>query len=135
MQVAGGRGGGGGFDTLCSALTLVPVRERRLANEPTDTLAHGVGQPAAYTGMVRSAFRPSDDACTFPYLVPANGMNALLFALVRVACAPGYCIYTAPSSVWWSERVRTLYSSSLVYEGQRVEGAHTRMLDIRKPMS
>lgn len=35
---------------------------------------HAVGAPAAYTGMSKSAFRPSDDATTFPFLVPANAM-------------------------------------------------------------
>ena len=41
---------------------------------PLDTLLRGVGSPAAATGMIRSAFRPSDDACTYPFLVPANAM-------------------------------------------------------------
>ncbi len=42
---------------------------------PTDTLTHGGrGAPVAYTGMVWSGFRPSDDACTYGYLVPANMM-------------------------------------------------------------
>lgn len=47
---------------------------QRQASEPTDTLLHGVGHPGAVTGMVRSGFRPSDDATTFPFLVPANAM-------------------------------------------------------------
>ena len=47
---------------------------QRQATEPTDTLLHGVGHPGAFTGMIRSAFRPSDDATTFPFLVPANAM-------------------------------------------------------------
>lgn len=47
---------------------------QREALEPTDTLLHGVGVPGAETGMARSAFRPSDDATTFPFLVPANAM-------------------------------------------------------------
>ena len=41
---------------------------------PLDTLLKGVGHPAARTGMVRSSFRPSDDACTFAFLIPANAM-------------------------------------------------------------
>lgn len=45
---------------------------------PSDTLTHGGrGTPVAYTGMVWSGFRPSDDACTYGYLVPAN-----MFAVV-----------------------------------------------------
>jgi meiotically up-regulated gene 157 (Mug157) protein len=38
-----------------------------------DSLSHeGYGAPVAYTGMVYSAFRPSDDACVYGYLVPSN---------------------------------------------------------------
>jgi meiotically up-regulated gene 157 (Mug157) protein len=44
----------------------------------TDTLIrHGKGSEVAYTGMTWSGFRPSDDACTFGYLVPSN-----MFAVV-----------------------------------------------------
>jgi meiotically up-regulated gene 157 (Mug157) protein len=46
--------------------------------QPTDTLVNeGRGPVCGYTGMVRSAFRPSDDACTYGFLVPAN-----MFAVV-----------------------------------------------------
>ena len=38
-----------------------------------DSLSHeGRGAPTAYTGMIYSAFRPSDDACIYGYLVPSN---------------------------------------------------------------
>jgi meiotically up-regulated gene 157 (Mug157) protein len=40
---------------------------------PHDSLSNkGHGNPVAYTGMIYSAFRPSDDACVYGYLVPAN---------------------------------------------------------------
>lgn len=40
---------------------------------PQDTLSHdGQGAPVTYTGMSWSGFRPSDDACKYGYLVPAN---------------------------------------------------------------
>jgi len=40
---------------------------------PKDTLTHnGKGEPVAYTGMTWSGFRPSDDACKYGYLIPAN---------------------------------------------------------------
>eukprot|EP00047_Mylnosiga_fluctuans_P014463 m.38692 g.38692 ORF g.38692 m.38692 type:complete len:478 (-) comp5521_c0_seq1:62-1495(-) len=42
--------------------------------EPMDTLIHGLGWPGAATGMVRSAFRPSDDATVYPFNIPANAM-------------------------------------------------------------
>lgn len=38
---------------------------------------NGKGNPAEYTGMTWSGFRPSDDACTYGYLVPSN-----MFAVV-----------------------------------------------------
>ncbi|MBQ8209991.1 MAG: glycoside hydrolase family 125 protein [Clostridia bacterium] len=46
---------------------------RRKADGGIDTLDNnGKGPDYAYTGMVRSAFRPSDDRCIYPFLVPAN---------------------------------------------------------------
>lgn len=40
---------------------------------PSDTLPReGKGSKIGYTGMVWSAFRPSDDACTYGYFVPGN---------------------------------------------------------------
>ena len=40
---------------------------------PHDSLSHdGRGAPTACTGMIYSAFRPSDDACVYGYLVPSN---------------------------------------------------------------
>lgn len=45
----------------------------RRNNVSHDSLSHdGLGAPVGYTGMVYSAFRPSDDACTYGYLIPAN---------------------------------------------------------------
>lgn len=40
---------------------------------PSDTLSkEGRGEPCGYTGMTWSGFRPSDDACRYGYLIPAN---------------------------------------------------------------
>ena len=42
-----------------------------------DYLSHGgLGSPVARTGMVWSGFRPSDDACKYGYLIPANAHMA-----------------------------------------------------------
>ena len=49
---------------------------QRSAEQPTDTLNHGVGWPAGYTGMVKSQFRGSDDAVTFPFNIPENAFAA-----------------------------------------------------------
>lgn len=55
-----------------------PYSFERDNSTPLDTLPRdGRGAPTAYTGMVWSGFRPSDDACTYGYLVPAN-----MFAVV-----------------------------------------------------
>lgn len=41
----------------------------------TDTLPlHGHGRPVNPCGMTWSGFRPSDDCCTFGYLIPSNMM-------------------------------------------------------------
>lgn len=46
---------------------------RRTWEDGKDSLDNnGYGADYAYTGMVRSAFRPSDDKCVYPFLVPAN---------------------------------------------------------------
>jgi len=47
---------------------------------PSDTLEReGRGAEVGYTGMTWSGFRPSDDACRYGYLVPAN-----MFAVVAL---------------------------------------------------
>ncbi len=51
---------------------------RREHCPPQDTLSHdGHGAPVGRTGMTWSGFRPSDDACTYGYLVPANMFAAV----------------------------------------------------------
>lgn len=47
--------------------------ERKNDCPPSDTLVNGgKGTPVAYTGLTWSGFRPSDDACKYGYLIPAN---------------------------------------------------------------
>ncbi|KAL1864945.1 hypothetical protein VTK73DRAFT_5591 [Phialemonium thermophilum] len=46
-------------------------------NRGSETLTNnGLGNPTRANGMVRTAFRPSDDACIFQFLTPANMMWA-----------------------------------------------------------
>ncbi|HFU4458633.1 TPA: glycoside hydrolase family 125 protein [Streptococcus suis] len=55
-----------------------PYSFERDTDRLEDTLTHqGKGVPCAYTGMTWSGFRPSDDACIYPYLIPSN-----MFAVV-----------------------------------------------------
>jgi meiotically up-regulated gene 157 (Mug157) protein len=49
-----------------------PYRFQRQAEHPTDSLVNGIGSPARPVGLIASCFRPSDDACTLPFLVPSN---------------------------------------------------------------
>lgn len=45
------------------------------ADRPTETqFLNGRGQAVKHTGMVKSLFRPSDDATVFPFFVPGNAM-------------------------------------------------------------
>ena len=57
-------------------------REQRLLD--TDTLSRdGKGSLTGYTGMTWSGFRPSDDACTYGYLVPSNMFAVLVLGYLE----------------------------------------------------
>ncbi|MEH7179341.1 glycoside hydrolase family 125 protein [Neobacillus vireti] len=66
---------------------LSPYRFERSDCRQSDTLIRdGKGGRVVPTGMTWSAFRPSDDACTYGYLVPAN-----MFAVVVLGYAAEIC--------------------------------------------
>ncbi|PRP77485.1 hypothetical protein PROFUN_14305 [Planoprotostelium fungivorum] len=47
----------------------------RITRSCTETLySEGLTAPAMRCGLIKSAFRPSDDATTFPFLIPSNAM-------------------------------------------------------------
>jgi hypothetical protein len=57
-----------------------PYHFQRSAANPTDTLPlAGYGNPIKPNGLICSGFRPSDDACIYPFFIPAN-----LFAAVTL---------------------------------------------------
>ncbi|WP_369371704.1 glycoside hydrolase family 125 protein [Promicromonospora sp. Populi] len=64
-------------------------RFQRDIDIPTETLARdGRGTAIGRTGMTWSAFRPSDDACTYGYNIPANLFAAqALLAIGEIAAA------------------------------------------------
>ncbi|NYT41473.1 glycoside hydrolase family 125 protein [Sphingomonas sp. R-74633] len=50
-----------------------PYHFQRRADTPTETLMlKGLGSPTRKVGLIHSGFRPSDDACTLPFLIPSN---------------------------------------------------------------
>jgi hypothetical protein len=50
-----------------------PYYFQRESNVSTETLpGNGYGNPVRPVGLIASGFRPSDDACIFPFLVPSN---------------------------------------------------------------
>ena len=55
----------------------------RTSNQPTESTIHGRGSPSKRCGLVKSSFRPSDDACLLPFNIPGNAM--LSVALNRTA--------------------------------------------------
>ena len=50
-----------------------PYRFQRVTASPGDSLPQGgYGNPTRPCGLIHSGFRPSDDACIFPFLIPSN---------------------------------------------------------------
>ena len=60
-----------------------PYRFVRDTDRQEDTLPFdGMGSPVGYTGMTWSGFRPSDDRCTYHYLVPSNQFASVVLGYV-----------------------------------------------------
>ena len=50
-----------------------PYHFQRVDKSPTETLMFaGLGAPTRKVGLIHSGFRPSDDACFYPFLIPSN---------------------------------------------------------------
>ena len=50
-----------------------PYKFMRITEKPTDSMpGFGLGNPIRPTGLIASAFRPSDDATVFMFLIPSN---------------------------------------------------------------
>ena len=68
-----------------------PYHFQRPATNPVDTLpGNGYGAPTRKIGLIHSGFRPSDDACVYPFLVPSNHFAVVsLRQLAEMAQATG----------------------------------------------
>ncbi|HVA97146.1 MAG TPA: glycoside hydrolase family 125 protein [Candidatus Acidoferrales bacterium] len=80
------------LDAVNKALDVICVEQNTLDKENHDLLYHfttssghlhpairleGYGYPGRKCGLSRCVFRPSDDECVFPYLIPANAMTVV----------------------------------------------------------
>ena len=68
-----------------------PYHFQRPASNPVDTLGgNGYGAPTRKVGLIHSGFRPSDDACIYPFLIPSNHFAVVsLRQLAEMAPAAG----------------------------------------------
>ena len=68
-----------------------PYSFQRNTETPNDTLnLAGYGNPVKPCGLIASGFRPSDDACIYPFLVPSNLFAVtVLQSLAEIARAIG----------------------------------------------
>ncbi len=78
-----------------------PYHFQRPASNPIDTLpGDGYGAPTRKVGLIHSGFRPSDDACTYPFLVPSNHFAVVsLRQLAEMAPATGLSADFAASAL------------------------------------
>ncbi len=67
-------------------------RFQRDTDKMTETLSNdGLGAAVSYTGMTWAGFRPSDDACTYGYLVPANMFASVVLNQIQIMAKDVYC--------------------------------------------
>lgn len=78
-----------------------PYSFERFDCVPTDTLpCEGKGNPVGYTGMSWSGFRPSDDSCTYGYLIPSNMMAVKALGYVEEILRAEYIGKTDADQCW-----------------------------------
>ncbi len=88
-----------------------PYRFIRTIDRPEDTLVRdGRGTPVADTGMIWSGFRPSDDACEYGYLVPANMFAVVILGYLQTIFSS---ILDDPNIVDRAKRLQTTVKNGI----------------------
>jgi meiotically up-regulated gene 157 (Mug157) protein len=98
-----------------------PYQFQRASENPNDTLGgNGYGAPTRPVGLIHSMFRPSDDACVYPFLIPAN-----LFAVrsLRDLAAMTRTMHGDKSFAAECETLATEVEAALMAHG-RIRDAH-----------
>ncbi|KAI8942700.1 hypothetical protein NX059_000748 [Plenodomus lindquistii] len=106
----------GTFDES-GAYTPNEYRFQRQTNAGTETLGlSGVGNPlASNTGLIRSAFRPSDDATILGFLIPSNAMIAVeLKRTAALLTKVGRKNIAAQVSTWASQIEAAVWTHGVV---------------------
>lgn len=98
------------FDPETGAFQRTSYTFQRNTNTGTETLSlGGVGNPLNYgTGLIRSAFRPSDDATVLGFFIPANAQMAVELsrtAAILRATGKEADAALARTLAEWSERI------------------------------
>ncbi|SEM75971.1 hypothetical protein SAMN05192583_1130 [Sphingomonas gellani] len=98
-----------------------PYRFERVNRHATETLMlKGVGAPTRKVGLIHSMFRPSDDACTLPFLIPSNLFAvAALRMLAQVHAEARHDNAAATDCSALADEVeRALHAHGLMSDGQ-----------------
>lgn len=97
-----------------------PYHFQRVDPSPTETLMFGgYGAPTKKVGLIHSGFRPSDDACVFPFLIPSNlfAVSALRMLAVVLREARGDTAAAADAEALAAEVAKALDAHGKMPDG------------------
>ncbi len=101
-----------------------PYKFQRSAPQPSETLQGGYGAPTRKVGLIHSGFRPSDDSCTYPFLIPSNlfAVTTLRELAVVAQGARQDAVLAADATALADEVERALreYGTMTLRDGRRV---------------